>query len=251
MEGAPVIGMVFINIAPGVSDDVRDRYMNWRYEIYAPLTLRVPGTIRFEQYHRARESLEYPQIGTISHYENYEAWQQALKSQEENAVKNEAAAWEKRGVREGIWATSYTLEKGFRSETALPVNNRGTTIDNAPFLHLEAYRLSAGEGEKYVKWLSDFGYGFIPLFTGLPGFKGYDFFKNTGNSGWYEARETDYPLYLSIMYFDNAETYRDYLKSREFVIYQKALRQVFPRGLNYRWDAEYYSTRTLKKENGN
>jgi hypothetical protein len=61
------------------------------------------------------------------------------------------------------------------------------------------------------------------------------------------ARERECPSNLSIMYFENLKSYEAYTKSQELVIYQKALRTVFPAGLNYKWYVQYQLDRNWRK----
>jgi heme-degrading monooxygenase HmoA len=191
---------------------------------------------------------EYPLFGGILHYENNEIRESYRKTPESQAMRGEITAWTKRGIVDYIWRISYELIKSIRSG-AISSFKEGTIIDNAPIMHIEAYLLSPEEEEKYAKWLNEYGFNiFLPLFLKVPGLKGYDCFKclnDTKGSG--EARETKYPPFLSIVYFENQEAFENYTKSAELVVFQKGLRNVFPRGPVYKWYVQYKLNQSLRK----
>jgi heme-degrading monooxygenase HmoA len=83
--------------------------------------------------------------------------------------------------------------------------------------------------------------------AGLPGLKGYDCYEHSGQKGLTESREWEYPPYLSIVYFKNNEAFENYEKSRELIAYQKAIRNIFPNGLNLRWYIQYQLVKSWRK----
>jgi hypothetical protein len=246
MENAQVINMSFINYAPGVDPEVRERYQHWVRDVYVPVGMKNAGRTGTESYQIVRESPEYPQSGSIVHYESLKALETILAFPESIAINEDRDTWNKRGIREGIWSATYELIKSFRSETGIQGGKADTRIENAPIMHIEAFRLSPEEQGKYYKWFSNFGYDFVPLFVKLAGLKGYDFFKDTGFKTL-EARETKYPVYLSILYFENVNSFESYTKSHELVIFEKALRTIFPRGLKYEWYVQYQVVQRWRK----
>jgi heme-degrading monooxygenase HmoA len=248
MENAPVITLRFTNIAPGANADVVERYKKWRAEVYIPLNLKSEGVTGSDQYRLIHETPEYPQVGGITHRQNMGLWKAATDNQLVSDVQNEYIVWEKRGIIESIWSAAYQLIKGFRSGQASLDERLDTHIDNAPIMHLEAYRLSADNQEKYYNWFSESGCKiFIPLFMNLPGLKGYDWYKFTGLMRSREVRVQNYPAYLSVVYFDNIDSFNNFEKSREQTAFQKALRAVFPRGPEYEWYVQYEFTNTWRK----
>jgi hypothetical protein len=249
MENAPVINVGGASPAPGADIDVWNRYENWLCEVYLPLlTSKIPGATGADRYWIIKENPLYPSRITIRHFQNLKMSENSNKLPERIAVEEEMATWVKRHVIDYVWATSYILIKSFRSEPSDSPGVGDTKIENAPIMHIESYRLRPEDEEKYVKWLNDYGFNvLIPLFVGLPGLKGYDCYKHTGLKGISEVREWEYPPYLSIVYFENVEAFENYEKSRELVAYQKALRNVFPNGLNLRWYVEYQLVRSWRK----
>jgi len=249
MENAPAINIGGTSPAPGADIDAWNRYENWLCEVYLPfLLLKIPGATGADRYWIIKENSLYPSRITIRHFQNLKMWENSHKLSERIAVEEEMATWVKRHVIDYVWATSYILIKSFRSEPSDAPGVKDTKIENAPIMHIESYRLRPEDEEKYVKWLNDYGFNvLIPLFVGLPGLKGYDFYKHTGLKGISEVREWEYPIFLFILYFENVEAFENYEKSREFTAFQKALRNVFPNGLNLRWYVEYQLVRSWRK----
>jgi hypothetical protein len=247
MENAPVIGISFMNFAQGADPEILERHQNWVREAYIPMSIKPAGNDGIDMYGIIKESPEYPIIGYITHYDSIETWDKLQQTAEATSIREDQYAWEKRGIREGFWRNVYELERGFRNEPSLQSIKPDTRIENAPFMHIEAYRLSPDGWNKYIKWFSEYGCNvFLPLFLKLPGFKGYDFFRDSGKRSM-EALETEYPLCISLLYFDNLMAFENYTKSQELVMYQKALRIVFPKGLIYKWYVQYQLVKSWRK----
>lgn len=249
MENAPVINLAGGSPAPGADVETWNRYVKWTAEVYFPLlSMKVSGTTGVDRYRIVKESIEYPLIVSLIHFENPKFWEDSSKSPERIAYAGELTAWMKRRIIEMIWSAPYELVKSFRSEVSGKVGSEDTRIDNAPIMHLEAYHLRPEDEEKYRQWLIDFGFNaFIPLLVRLSGLKGYDFYKNAGLNRIYEEREWDYPLHVSILYFENIEAFENYTKSPELVAFQKVLRNVFPLGLNFKWYVQYQLIQSWRK----
>jgi len=249
LENAPVITLRFISIVPGANIEAWERFNKWFAEVYGPmLFMKTRGATGNDFYRLIGDTPEYPQMGSFSHRENLSLWKAATETTEIVSVQNEFIAWEKRGVIESIWSAVYELIKSYRSDPALSGQKEDTRIENAPIMHLEAYRLSPENQGKYFNWFAEFGCKiFIPLFLRSPGLKGYDWFKFTGLARSKEVRDLEYPAYLSVVYFENIKSFEDFTKSPEQVAFQKALRTGFPRGLKYEWYVQYELTNSLRK----
>ena len=249
MENMPAINFAGTSPAPGTDIDVWDRYEKWYREVYLPLlTSKIPGATGADRYWITKQNCLFPSRVAVRHFQDLSAWENSNKVPERIAIEGDMANWIKRHVIDYVWSTSYVLIKNFRSETSGPVSGRDTKIENAPFMHIESYRLQPEEEQKYVKWLNDYGFNvLIPLFVGLPGLKGYDCYKHTGLKGLTEVREWEYPTYLSMIYFENIEAFENYEKSRELIAYHKALRNIFPNGLNLRWYVQYQLMQSWRK----
>ena len=247
MENAPVIMMSFGSPTPGTDVELYERFEQWVIEVYIPMRMKFVERMGTDFCQIIQESFEYPRNGTVSHYKNLDSWENSQKTQERNAVMEEIRSWQNRGVMEQIWSPVYELERSFRGDQKLEGDRVDTRIADAPIMHLEGYRLSSIEQKKYENWLAEHGYNvFIPLFVKLPGIRGYDTYKITG-SRFVEAREIEYPSHLSIVYFENLKAYEDYARSRELMVFQKALRSVFPLGPNVKWHVQYQLVKSWRK----
>jgi len=242
----PVISMMFGNRAPGADIEVFERFRRWTLEVYNPLQLKATGLKGIDNYQVVRESLEYPSYGLIFHFENWQAWENFAKAPEFAAIQREAVVWVKRGVRDPVWSSAYELVKSYRSEPLTP-GKPDTRIENAPVISLEAFLLSTEDEEKYVAWFTEYGNSFIPLFLRLPGFKGCDWYKYAGSRSIRDVREQDYPKYLSIFYFENTQSFDNFVKSPELAAFLKIMRSVFPHGLRYDWYVQYQLVKSLRK----
>jgi len=75
-------------------------------------------------------------------------------------------------------------------------------------MHLEAYRLSPENQDKYNNWFYEYGFNiFLPLFMKRPGLKGYDYFKFSRSAYRTDIRETEYPAFVSMIYFENIQAF--------------------------------------------
>ena len=247
MEKSPVIDMIFVNFAPGVEDEIVQRYHKWIVEVYNPMMMKISGVTGSDRYTIIHKSPEYPSFGTVRHYENVIAYENYLKIPERKAVSEDLNSWVRRGVREGVWSVAYELANSFRAGTASPAGRKDTRIENAPFMHLEACRMTPEEQEKYNKWFNEYGRVFIPLFMKTGGLKGYDYLKKSSFSPAAQARETEYPSYLSILYFEDQKAFEHFEESPEQVSFQSALRNIFPLGVNYKWYVQYQLTQSWRK----
>jgi len=247
MENAPVINMIFMNNAPGVEDDVVQRFHKWSIEVYLPIILKIQGVTGLDRYTIVRKSPDYPAAGTIMHWESIGVYENSLKNPERMAVRDDLNTWTQRRVREGVWSAAYELAQGFRTGTANVGAKKDTKIENASLMHLEAYRMPQEEHEKYNKWFNEFGRVFVPLFMKTCGLKGYDYLKYSGFSQLAQGRETEYPPYISILYFEDLKSFEHFQESPEQDSLQSALRNIFPLGLNYRWYVQYQLTNRWRK----
>jgi hypothetical protein len=246
MENAPVINLSFVDYAPEIDLEIYERFQNWIREAYIPISMKNPNVTGFDHFQILKESLEYPRNGTFAHCNDLEGYQKYFNSPDYVAIRKDREQWNERGVREPVWNVCYEIIKSYRNGSGLQGGHLNITIDNTSIMHLEAFRLSQDNQEKYFKWFSSFGYDFIPLFTKLRGLKGYDCYKDTGYRS-YVARENDYPIYLSVVYFEDFKSFEAYVNSQELVIFRKSLRTVFPNGLNYKWYVQYQLIKSWRK----
>jgi hypothetical protein len=255
MENAPVLEMVFIQFAPGTEDDTVTRYMNWVNEVNNPLLMKPAGVTGSESYIIIHKSPEYPSHGIMRHFENVVAYENFLKSSERLAVVEDRNSWVRRGVREGIWWAAYELVQGFRAGAASTGIKKDTTIENAPFMHIEACRLTTEEQGKYNRWFNEYSQVFMPLFVKNCGLKGYDYLKDVGDDHLkdigqvpsFPSKEREYPPYISVLYFEDLKAFQHFEESLEQVSFQRALRNVFPLGFMYKWYVQYQLQKSWRK----
>jgi hypothetical protein len=182
------------------------------------------------------------------HYENYAGWEDARKNPEANSISNEFSSWMKRKILDFTWSAIYQMVKSYRSDSSNSEEQPDTRIENASFLHLEAYRFRMEDAEKYNKWFIDVcSPVFIPLFLKQVGLKGYDYYKHIGIAVNYENLEQEYPTYLTAIYFENIKDFEIFEKSNELAVCRKTLRDIFPRGPKYEWYAQYQLLQSWKK----
>jgi hypothetical protein len=113
------------------------------------VVMRVPQRREVDFYQIVRESPLFPSILPILHYENYAGWEEARKNPEAQSISNEMSIWMKRRIIDFTWSAVYQLVKSYRSDSSNSEDQLDTRIENAPFLHLEAYRLTMEDSEKY------------------------------------------------------------------------------------------------------
>jgi hypothetical protein len=249
MENAPVITMNAGSRYPGADPEVYERFLKWWIEVYGQVSMRVPQRRQVDMYQVLQESPLFPANLWILHYENYAVWENARKNPEAISISSEFISWMKRGIIDTAWSAVYQLIKSYRSDISKSEEQPDTRIENASFLHLEAYRLTVEDSEKYSKWFSDYCSNvFIPLFMKQPGLQGYDYYKHIGIAVNYEnLMEKEYPAYLSAIYFENIRDFENFEKSSELAICRKTLRNIFPSGLNYKWYVQCELARSLKR----
>jgi hypothetical protein len=249
MENAPVISLNGQSRYPAADPEVWERFLKWQQEVYSPVQLNVPQRRQVDAYQIVRESPVYPSIVRIFHYENFVGWEEGRKNPEAQSISKENANWIKRGIVDVAWSAVYQLVKSYRSQSPDPEFKLDTRIENATFIHLEAYRFKEEESEKYRKLFSDYCSNvFIPMFMNQAGFKGYDYFKFVNISVNYDKLlEKEYPVHLSAIHFENINAFENFEKSHELSVSKKTLRDIFPRGLEYKWYVQYQLLQSWKR----
>ena len=202
MENAPVITLNTGSCYPGADSEAYERFLKWWQEVYGQVSMRVPQRRQVDMYKIVRESLLFPSFMFIFHYENYTSWVDGRKNPEAQSISNEIRSWMNRRILDYMWSAIYQLVHSYRSDSPSSKEQPDTRIENAPFLHLEAYRFTMEDSEKYNKWFIDYCSNvFIPLFLKQEGLKGYDYYKYVGVSVFHNVFEKEYPIYFSAIYF--------------------------------------------------
>jgi len=250
MENRQVLLLSGNQLFPGVEPELSERYQKWQSEVYTPLRLSVSGTRGADQYKILNQNPQYPSSLLTYHLENIKEAEKSFKDPDRTALVKDIKTWIDRRVMQYFWSNWYELIKSFRNEVDQVITKQETMVEDAPFLHIEGYRLSLENRDKYEKWLDDYGFNvLIPLLVKLPGIKAYNFYKDTGlkGSGIMPMREWEYPEFLSVLYFENQTAFEDYNKSPELLSFHKAIANIFPSGLNYKWYVQYQLVRSWRK----
>jgi heme-degrading monooxygenase HmoA len=241
MENRPIITLTGTNRAAGADPAIFQRYRKWSDEVYSPLLNREQKYPDNDWYELCRENPEYPERVHILHYRTLEAREAYSGTAIYNDIERERKSWHERGIVDYIWTVTLALIQSFRSQPLYISENSDTRIENAPIMHLEAYRLSREEQEQYLKWFREYGGNvFLPIFMKFPGLRGYDFYQEF-------IAERQYPQFLSVIYFERMEAYQDFLKSPELAGFQKSLKSVFRRRLTYEWYVQYRLVKSWRK----
>ena len=248
MKNAPVISFSFSSGNLGVDPEVFERYTKWVNEVYMPMILNVPEVRGMDAFDIFRPTLQYPDAGVLSHYQNARDLENARKNPQWAAITPDVASWIKRDIRDYMWSAVFELIKSYRSGSAYPASKLDTMIENAPFISLEAFDLPPEEEQKFSEWFDGYGSNiFLPLFIKLPGLKGYDWYRHVGFGRFQETKERNYPKYLSIIYFENTEAFDNFVKSPELASFFRAMRNVFSLGLPYKWYVQFQLRKSWRK----
>lgn len=241
MENRPVISITAMSRAPGADKDAFERFQQWGTEVYTRISVKLPEVIGTDGYRITKINPEYPETITIGHYKSLKDRLAYVSSSQHSDIVKEFTSWTQRHIIEQIWSTNYVLLKSFRAKRDNSIFIPDTLIENAPILHMEAFRVSQEEGEKYFNWFGNFGCDvFMPLLLKLPGLVGYDWYQNIAEYNRKEnLREVDYPKYLSMIYFEDLNPYDNFIKSPERESLEKSMRSIFPFGLKYEWHVQY------------
>jgi hypothetical protein len=241
MGNARIITLTGTSRIPGADPEIYARLANWSQEVYIPEFMKIQGRMGWDLYNILRESPEYPARMSLGYVENLEILEKGREDPNYAFLTQDIDAWRKRNVSGYLWSAAYELVRGFRNHPVLSIQDEDARPENFSLMHMEAYRISAAEADLYRKWFDDYAVNiFIPLFLKLPGVRGYDFFRDTGVRINQYARETKYPVYLSVVYFEDIKSFEQFEKSHELERFRKNLMQVFPPlGPNIKWYVQY------------
>lgn len=247
MENPTVISLSGFSRYPGVDPATWARFTTWLTEGYAPLMMQWPARSGIDFYQAVRETPLFPLICVINHHASLTSLQEAAKMPEMVAIYQDMVVWGRRNVPDGWGAANYALERSFRRDASLPGDRPDTRVADGQFLHIEAIELSPEDREKYHRWFAEYGASVIPLFFKL-GMMGYDCYQYLGSQArHFNLMAADWPAYLTLMFFENAEAFSLYEQSPERVTFNKTLRNVLPLRLNYRWYVQYRLIKSARK----
>jgi hypothetical protein len=249
MENTPTIRIQAIR----VQSEYQERIRNWTMEVYYPLMMTVPGMIGVDYYQIVKENPQYLRTLSINYYANRAAMLGVRSDPKaRDVLRDTNTTWASRS--EMVWWVAYQLIRNFRNEEANSRESAVMNVENAPIMHIEDYALSKDDQEKYETWFKKWGYElYIPLLMKLPGLKEYSWYRlinveSTGLPDYYKTkRAVEYPLYLSILHFENVSAYENYEKSIELAGFREAMKFPFPGGLDFKWYVQYQLVKSWRK----
>jgi hypothetical protein len=246
MENAPVTLFRGRNVPP----ELREKFQNWMFEAYIPILLKIPPLEAVEYYQILKENPLYPGLMGVYHYQNAPVTDSRARNPDWNAVFRDQATTFARV--ENFWSEQYYLLRSF-GELALPVSKDGKTGDT-PVMHIEAFRLSAEEQERYNEWFVKWAYRvYIPVLMKLPGLNKYSYYQQTGlavrASEQYIGKRvvTEYPRYISVLLFENLKAFENYENSPELVAFKRAMSFEISNNIVPEWYVQYQLVRSWRK----
>jgi len=242
MENAPVIRLFGYNVPP----EIEEKYNNWTTEVYLPNLVKRTPVNEIDRYHIIKKDTAYPDYFNLWHIDNVENYYKALESPFLTDVRKDVdITFNKREV---VWDALYYPMRSFRHSRSSIKEREVTTIENASFVLIEAFRLTPEEEVKYAEWCVRYANRiYIPLLMKIPGVKGYDRYRIAGLPAFYKPRESKYPSYLQILYFENEKAFEECEKSPELASYKKAMKSDISDGLVPQWYVQYQLVKSFRK----
>jgi hypothetical protein len=244
MPNATVISVIGYNIP----SELEMKFTNWYDEAYAPVHMSTSLYLGIDRYKIINENPVYPESLSLFHAQNLQEVLKTINHPDRLAVvKDINTTFKKIDI---FWyRKGFELIKSFRPDTQIAEDTR---VDNAQVLHMEVLRLSPEQENKFNDWFVRWAYRvYIPIIMKLPGLKGYDRFHHSGQdlkeSRDYRVQETEYPTYLSILYFEDVKSFENYEKSPELIAFREAIRMNFPGSLDYKWYVQYQLVKSWRK----
>jgi hypothetical protein len=233
MENRPHIMLSSRNIPA----DIEDKYFNWYDSAYIPLYMNVPGYIEIDNYKIMKKTLDYPDYLSIHHVKNLGVFKEWRQNPVRNDMQKDVVATFYRVTR--AWHDVYSLMWAFKSD----ISSEPNTVDDAPIIHLEGYRVLPAEHDKYEQWFMKWASRlYIPLLMKIPGLKAYNYFHHSDFSMRLTEQsylEAEIAPYISILYFDNPAAYENYKASLEYAVFKRNMELELSGGISKIWDVEY------------
>jgi hypothetical protein len=238
MENNPVIRISGYTVKP----EFEERFYQWTTEINVPLTFKTGLITRREGYRPLKGSLEYPEHLSIGFHDNLNALDRYLIRPEVVASANDLATWSNR--REVFWAAVYQLmRRAENRQSDSKQTGDAFNPENPPVISIEAFRLSAEDEQKYLGWLSRWGYPvYIPLLLNIPGLIKLELYKLVEYdlpTGYKGENGTSHPPYMTILTFKNSHGFEAYEKSLERAAFGAGIEAYFLKGLTGQWYVQY------------
>jgi hypothetical protein len=249
MENIPVIQILGYNLPP----EIEEKYNNWTNEVYLPNLVKLTPVNEVDRYRIVKKDPSYPDYFALWNFNNMESVYNLRGTpffadlfKDMNITFNKV---------EFLWSAHYQPMRSFGNSQGSMNWREETTIENAPFIHLEAFRLTAETEAKYVEWSIRYANQiYIPLLMKVPGIKGYDRYRISGTKPPNAARianytnlESNYPSYLQVLYFENEKAFENYENSPELASVKRAMKSDISDNLVHQWYVQYQLIKSFRK----
>ena len=224
-----------------VPQEIEEKYNNWYEAAYAPLYMKNGNTKQIDRYKIIKKSYAMPPEISFYHTINLELLKKTVDSDVSAVIRDTQTTFNK---IQRFWLNAYELVKSFRNIHPSQASIESTIVDDAPLIHIEGYKLPETEYAKYESWFNKWASRFyIPLLLKIPGVKACNFLSLTDYKQPLYAGtrfvETDMPRYMSVIYFDSAESMETLNQSAEFAVFKRSLEVEFSGNLKTVWNTEY------------
>jgi hypothetical protein len=240
LENAPVITLA----GRTVPSSLEEKFNMWRQGAYNPLFMKMPGMKGLDDYTIVKKTLALP--GQLSIYHNgcdYETRKKVVPDDR----GNQDIARDIRVTFKNItwfWINVYELMGDFRRSAGSFAARGETVVDDAQLIHIEGYKLAASEQARFDNWFNVWASRiYIPLLLKVLGVKASNFFRlmdyRSPGYAWANFVESDMPAFISVTYFENAESLDGFNQSVELAAFRQTLMLEFPDNFKTIWDTEY------------
>ena len=227
------------------SFEIEERYNNWYNEVYSPEIFMKAEGVRERRRYKELESIgKNAQYISIAYNENERHLRNNLASEGRriyDADRDKTFA----GKFELIWRAQYELIKYVVKDPSIKVkpHPEGTV------LHIEAYKMPPEDEERYITWLSRFGYdSYLQLLmksTGLIEYSHHKLVPIKDQKATAPIKDPDNPRYLSLFHFHDAEDYHAFIDSLEFTLFRERIKSGFQAEI--RWSGGYQIVKIWRK----
>ncbi|MFH0847467.1 MAG: hypothetical protein V1894_05390 [Chloroflexota bacterium] len=229
-----------------IPSDIEDKFLKWYDEVYCPTYIKIPGNDGIDTYRIVKRSLEYPDLISIFHRRNRKAAEEYTTNPTRIAIQKDYNATFYRV--QYIWHDLYALVGSFRNDSS---SSDSSIVDNAPIIHLEGFKVPATEQGRYDQWFMKWASRvYIPILMKSPGLKAYNCFKASDLSirtPWLKYLEVEIPAYVSILYFENMQSFENYEASLEYASFKRHMEVELPSSMSTIWNVQYQLRKSWRK----
>lgn len=248
MENANVLRLRCLKM---FKDEDQQHYGKWYRASFMPMFMSSGKYLGIESCRPIKGSPEQFSAMTAYYLENIEKYLDHQRSPDLAAyLKDIETTWG--GKYDIPLSAVYLLAKRIEGKPTDNLFKEGS--DNPPAIHVEGIDLPEDLRDKYHLWMYEWGYPFyIPLLLKLPGVNEYTrwWFYSICRDGLPPVadpkEEAKYPGDLTIFYFDDLKSLKDFENSKELLFYRKALNDVFPGISGYKWYVNYQVSASWRK----